>query len=199
MALFRKSRNKKPERHELLEIPIGSMIELSDSVTFEMSDAPTRTFELVERKKYEGDVMLRYMYILEDDGEQVVLGVDRVGGTDEYELSRWIIDDEEEVEDTEEADDVLGDNITLHYPDPEDDEAEIDVEYVRQESVQVTMTVVNDEEMNEYDAELYEYTNEDDGLMSVELCGTWLTFYVGQFIARTDVQIYPAEEEAEYI
>ena len=204
MALFRKSKNKKPERHELLEIPIGSMIELSDPITFEMSDAPTRTFELIERKKYEGDAMLRYMYILEDDDEQVALGVDRVGSADEYELSRWIIDNEEELdeldlEDAEEAGGVLDHSITLYYPDPEDEDTEIDIEYVRQEIVPVNMTVVNDEEMNEYDAELHEYTNEDDGLMSVELCGTWLTFYVGESIAQTDVQIYPAEEEPEYI
>lgn len=203
MALFRKSKNKKPERHELVEIPIGSMIELSDPITFKMSDTPTRTFELIERKKYEADGMLRYMYLLEDDDEQVVLGVDRVGSTDEYELSRWIIDnedelDEEDLEDAEGAGGVLDHSITLYYEDEGEDE-EIEVEYVRQEIVPVNMTVVDDEEMNEYDAELHEYTTEDEGLMSVELCGTLLTFYVGDPIAQTDVQIYPAEEEPEYI
>ena len=199
MALFRKSKNKKPERHELVEIPIGSMIELSDPITFQISDTPTRTFELIERKKYEGDGILRYMYRLEDDEEEVVLGVDRVGGADEYELSRWIIDTQEELdeEDLEEASGVIDHTITLYYED--EDEDEIEVEYVRQEIVPVNMTVVDDEQMNEYDAELHEYTNEDDGLMSVELCGTWLTFYVGESIAQTDVQIYPAEEDPEYI
>ena len=55
MALFRrKSRDAKPKRHELLDIPLGSMIELSDQTTFEISDAASRTFELTERKKYEG-------------------------------------------------------------------------------------------------------------------------------------------------
>ena len=201
MALFRKSKNKKPERHELVEIPIGSMIELSDPITFQISDTPTRTFELIERKKYEGDGILRYMYRLEDDEEEVVLGVDRVGGADEYELSRWIIDTQEELdeEDLEEASGVIDHTITLYYEDEDEDEDEIEVEYVRQEIVPVNMTVVDDEQMNEYDAELHEYTNEDDGLMSVELCGTWLTFYVGESIAQTDVQIYPAEEDPEYI
>ena len=28
---------------------------------------------------------------------------------------------------------ILPDTITLHYPDPDDEDAEIDVEYVRQE------------------------------------------------------------------
>ena len=93
----------------------------------------------------------------------------------------------------------LPDCITLHYPDPEDEDAEIEVEYVRQEIVPATMTVVNSQELNEYDAQLHEYTNEDDGMMSVELCGNWLTFYVGQLISRSDVEIYPAEEEEGYI
>lgn len=193
MALFGRSKEKKPRRHELLDIPIGSMIELSDPITFETSEAVSRTFELIERKKYEGRALLRYMYLLEDEDDQVVLGIDRIGNTDEYELSRWIIDSEEEL------DEELPDSITLHYPDPDDDEEEIAVEYVKQEVTSATMTVVNSQELNEYDAELHEYTNEDGGLMSVELCGDWLTFYVGQSISRSDVEIYPAEEEAEYI
>ena len=89
---------KKPERHELVEIPIGSMIELSDPITFETSDTPSRTFELIERKKYEGESLMRYMYLLKDRDEVVVLGVDQIGGTDEFEVSRWIIDSEEELD-----------------------------------------------------------------------------------------------------
>ena len=76
---------------------------------------------------------------------------------------------------------------------------EISVEYSRQEIVPAEMTVVNAQELEEYDAELHEYTNEDEGMMSVELCGDWLTFYVGGVISRGDVNIYPAEEEEEYI
>ena len=191
MALFRrKSRDEKPKRHELLDIPLGSMIELSDSITFEISDAASRTFELTERKKYEGNSLLRYMYRLEDEDEVVVLGVDRVGGTNEYE----IIDGEEELEED------LPDVITLHYPDPDDEEAEIAVEYVRQEIAPAEMTVANLLEMETFEAELHEYTSEDDEMMSVELVGNWLTFYVGESISLSDVNIYPAEdEEEEYI
>ena len=192
MALFRrKSRDEKPKRHELLDIPLGSMIELSDPITFEISEAASRTFELTERKKYEGSSLLRYMYRLEDEDEVVVLGVDRVGSTNEYELSRWIIDGEEELGED------LPDTITLHYPDPDDQDAEISAEYVRQEIVTAEMAVVNLLEMETFDAELHEYTNEDDEMMSVELVGNWLTFYVGDSISLSDVNIYPAEDDEE--
>lgn len=194
MALFgRKLREKKTERHELLDIPIGSMIELSDPITFETSEATSRTFELTQRKMYDGRGLLRYMYLLEDGDDVVVLGVDRVGNTDEYEITRWIIDSEEELGEE------LPDSITLHYPDTDDDDMEISVEYMRQEIVPGEMTVVNAQELEEYDVEMHEYTNEDKGLMSVELCGDWLTFYVGGVISRGDVNIYPAEAEEEYI
>lgn len=192
MGLFRrKPRDTKPKRHELLDIPLGSMIELSDSITFEMSEAASLTFELTERKKYAGNSLLRYMYRLEAEDEVVILGVDRVGNTTEYEISRWIIDGEEELSED------LPDEITLHYPDPDDDEVEISVEYVRQEIVPAEMTVVNLLEMETFDAELHEYISEDDEMMSVELVGNWLTFYVGESISLSDVNIYPAEDDEE--
>ncbi len=167
------------------------MIELSDTITFEISDAASRTFELTERKKYEGSSLLRYMYRLEDEDEVVILGVDRVGGTNEYEISRWIIDGEDEL-----AED-LPDTIILHYPDPDDEDAEISVEYVRQEIIPAKMTVVNILEMETFDTELHEYASEDDEMMSVELVGNWLTFYVGESISLSDVNIYPAEDDEE--
>ena len=192
MGLFRrKSREEKPKRHELLDIPLGSMIELSDPITFEISDAASRTFELTERKKYEGQSLLRYMYRLEDEDEVVVLGVDQIGGTNEYEISRWIIDGEEELSDD------LPDIITLHYPDPDDEDAEISVEYARQEIVPAELTIVNLLEMETFDAKLHEYTTEDDEMMSVELVGNWLTFYVGESISLSEVNIYPAEDDEE--
>jgi hypothetical protein len=233
MGLFaRKRKTQKPERHELVEIPIGSMIELSDPITFETSDTPSRTFELIERKKYEGESLMRYMYLLKDRDEVVVLGVDQIGGTDEFEVSRWIIDSEEELDsgssDPEEMEDEedyyfedddydssdliveeavdgsessadLPDSITLHYPDPDDEDMEILVEYVRQTITPAKMTVVNAQTLDEYDVELHEYANEDEELMCVEHCGNWLTFYVGALISQPDVNVYPAEEEAEYI
>ncbi len=193
MALLgRKSRAQKPKRHELLDIPIGSMIEISDAITFETSETGARTFEVTERKKYESSSLLRYMYLLEDEGEEVVLGVDRIGNTNTYEISRWIIDSEEELGED------LPDSITLNYPHPDDEEQEI-IKYVRQEIVLAKMTLVNLVEWVEYDVELHEYTNADQGLMSVEICGNWLTFYVGGLISLSDVSIFPAEEDEEYL
>ena len=194
MALWgRKTRAQKPKRHELLDIPIGSMIELSDAIAFETSETGARTFEVTERKKYESSGLLRYMYLLEDEGEEVVLGVDRIGNTNTYEISRWIIDSEEELGED------LPDSITLNYPHPDDEEQEIALKYVRQEIVLAKMTLVNPAEWVEYDVELHEYTNADQGLMSVEICGNWLTFYVGGLISLSDVSIFPAEEEGEYV
>ena len=235
MGLFaRKRKTKQPERHELVEIPIGSMIELTDPITFEASDTPSRTFELIERKKYEGEGLLRFMYTLKDRDEIVIMGVDQIGGTDEYEVSRWIIDSEEEIdsdsadpgeiEDEEEDDyyfddddydssDVfdedtvddsgsgsdLPDSITLHYTDPDDDDMEFSVEYVRQVITPAKMTVASAQTLDEYDVELHEYANQDENLMCVEHCGNWLTFYVGELISKSDVNVFPAEDEAEYI
>ena len=135
--------------------------------------------------------LLRYLYRLEDEDDVVILGVDRVGNTNEYEISRWIIDGEEELSQD------LPDTITLHYPDPDDEAEEISVEYERQEIVPAEMTVVNLLEMETFEAELHEYTSEDDEMMSVELVGHWLTFYVGESISLSDVNIYPAEDDEE--
>jgi len=193
MALFGRSKQKKPQRHELCDIPIGSMIELSDTAAFEISDTGSQTLELVERKKYTGTNFLRYMYKLVDNDEEVVLGVDKIPDRDEYEIARFIIDSEDEL--TEELPDV----ITLHYDDPENEDEAIEVEFVRDEIIKAQMTVVDAQQLEEYDVELHEYAAENGTLMSVELCGDWLTFYVGNLIRRGEVDIFPAEEEAEYI
>ncbi len=234
MGLFaRKRKTQQPNRHELVEIPIGSMIELTDPTTFETSDTPSRTFELIERKKYEGEGLMRFMYTLKDGNEVVILGVDQIGGTDEFEVTRWIIDSEEEIDngggspededddedeyyfDDDDDDDAgfiidegggdsessadLPDSITLHYTDPDDEDLEFSVEYLRQVVTPANMTVANLKTLEEYDVELHDYNAEEGGLMCVEHCGNWLTFYVGELISQSDVNVYPAEEEAEYI
>lgn len=235
MGLFaRKRKTQQPDRHELVEIPIGSMIELTDPTTFETSDTPSRTFELIERKKYEGEGLMRFMYTLKDGDEVVILGVDQIGGTDEFEVTRWIIDSEEQIDngggspededddedehyfdddddyddedfiidesggDTESSAD-LPDSITLHYTDPDDEDMEFSVEYIRQVATAANMTVANLKTLEEYDVELHDYNADGGGLMCIEHCGNWLTFYVGELISQSDVNVYPAEEEAEYI
>ena len=180
---------KKPERHELVDIPIDSMIELSDIITYEETGDTSHAFKLVTRKKYEGESLRRYMYHVRDADEEVVLGVDHVAGTtDEYEISRWIVDDECELADP------LPDYMTLYFPDPENEEEDIAVEYSRQDIVPATLTVTDAEGEEKFDVELHEYASDNDDFMSIELCGDWLTFYTGVLITRSDIEIYPAME-----
>lgn len=179
--------SKKPVRHELVDIPIESMIELSDIITYEETGDTSRAFKLVTRKKYEGEALRRYMYHIRDAEEEVVIGVDHVAGTrEEYEISRWIVDDECELGDP------LPDMMTLYFPDPENEQSDIAVEYNRQEVISATLTVTDVEGEQKFEVELHEYVAGDDEFMSIELRGDWLTFYVGTMITRSDIEIYPA-------
>ena len=179
--------SKKPVRHELVDIPIESMIELSDIITYEETGDTSRAFKLVTRKKYEGKALRRYMYHIRDAEEEVVIGVDHVAGTrEEYEISRWIVDDECELGDP------LPDMMTLYFPDPENEQSDIAVEYNRQEVISATLIVTDVEGEQKFEVELHEYVAGDDEFMSIELCGDWLTFYVGTMITRSDIEIYPA-------
>ena len=191
-ALFGKKKEtepKKPERHELVDIPIDSMIELSDITTYEETGDTSRAFKLVTRKKYEGDSLRRYMYHIRDAEEEVVVGVDHIPGTkDEYEISRWIVDDECELGDP------LPDAMTLYYPDPDNEDEDIAVEYSRQDIVNATLTVRDAKGEEKFEVELHEYASGEDDFMSIELCGDWLTFYTGVLITRSDIEIYPAME-----
>ena len=181
--------SKKPERHELVDIPIDSMIELSDIITYEETGDTSHAFKLVTRKKFEGDALRRYMYHIRDAEEKVVLGVDHVAGTkDEYEISRWIVDDECELGDP------LPEQMTLYFPDPDNENEDIALEYSRQEVIRATLTVTNAEGEEKFEAELHEYVAGDGEFMSIELCGNWLTFYVGTMITGSDIEIYPALE-----
>ena len=179
--------SKKPERHELVDIPIDSMIELSDIITYEETGDTSHAFKLVTRKKYEGGALRRYMYHIRDAEEEVVLGVDHVAGTkDEYEISRWIVDDECELGDP------LPEQMTLYFPDSDNENEDIAVEYSRQEVIRATLTVTNAEGEGKFEVELHEYVAGEDEFMSIELCGDWLTFYAGTMITGSDIEIYPA-------
>ena len=82
--------------------------------------------------------------------------------------------------------------MTLYFPDPDDEQGDIAVEYSRQDVVPATLTVTNPEGEEKFEVELHEYIAGDDSFMSIELCGDWLTFYVGTMISRSDIEIYPA-------
>ena len=178
---------KKPERHELVDIPINSIIELSDITTYQNTGDTSHAFTLSTRKKYDGDGLLRYMYHVQDVEGELVVGVDHIAGTkDEYETSRWIVDGEQELGDP------LPDEMTFYYPDPDSEDEEIAIVYNRQEIVSAKLTVTDAQRQEEFAAELHEYISDNEELMSIELCGDWLTFYVGSLISRSDIEIYPA-------
>ncbi len=190
-SLFGKEKTadkKKPERHELVDIPINSIIELSDITTYEETGDTSHAFKLVLAKKYVGDGLLRYMYHIQDVESELVVGVDHIAGTkDEYEISRWIIDGEQDLSDP------LPDTMTLYYPPPDDEDQEIAVEFTRHEVIAATLTVTSPQgQPEEFTIELHEYATEEEELMCIEVCGTWLTFYVGTLITRSDIEIYPA-------
>ena len=191
-SLFGKRKNsesKKPERHELVDIPIDSMIELSDIITYEETGDTSHAFKLVTRKRYEGDSLRRYMYHIRDAEEDVVIGVDHVAGTkEEYEVSRWIVDDECELGDP------LPEHMTLYFSDPDNENEDVAVEYSRQDIIPATLTVTDAKGEEKFDVELHEYASSEDAFMSIELCGDWLTFYTGVLISQSDIEIYPAME-----
>ena len=191
MKLFkRKKEENKPQRHELCDIPVGSMIELSDTTTFALEEKTAQTFEIKAYKKYEAEGFLRYMYQLVND-EEVILGVNMDPGTGEYELARFVIDSEEEFTEP------LGDTIVMEFDDPENEGETIEVEYRRDDIINTKMTVVTEEGSEEYnDVELQEYSADDGTILSVELWESWFTFYIGELIDRADVNVFPMELEA---
>jgi len=192
MQLFKRKKDKdKPQRHELHDVPIGSMIELSDTTTFALEEESTQTFELRAYKKYEAECFLRYMYQLVND-EEVILGVNADPSTGEYELARFVINSEEEFTEP------LGDTIVMEFDDPENEGETVQIEYIRDDIINTKMTVVTADGSEEYhDVELQEYTAEDGTLLSVELWESWFTFYIGEIIERADVNVFPMEPEEE--
>ena len=192
MQLFKRKKEKdKPQRHELYDIPIGSMIELSDTTTFALEEKATQTFELKAYKKYETEDFLRYMYQLVND-EEIILGVNVDSSTGEHELARFVLDSEEEFTEP------LGDTIVMEFDDPENEGETVQMEYVRNDIINAKMTVVTADGSEEhYDVELQEYSAEDGTFLSVELWESWFSFYLGEPIERADVNIFPMEPKKE--
>lgn len=187
MRLF-KRREHKPQRSELYDIPIGSMIELSDITTFALEEETSQTYEVTAYKKYEAENFLRYMYRLVND-EEVILGVDTDPNTGECELARFVIDSEEEFTEP------LGDTIVMEFDDPENSGRTIPVDYVRNNIINTKMTTVTSSGPEEYyDVELQDYVAEDGTLLMVEIWDSFLTFYLGEPIERASVNVFPLEE-----
>jgi len=191
MRLFKRKKEKSARRHELCDIPIGSMIELSDTTTFALEEKETQTFELKAYKKYEAQGLLRYMYQLVND-EEVIFGVNMDPDTGEYDLGRFVIDSEEEFTEP------LGDSIVIEFDDPENEDEAVEVEYVRNDIINTKMTIISPDGSEEYhDVELHDYSADDGTILSVELWESWFTFYLGETIERADVNVFPVEPEEE--
>jgi hypothetical protein len=186
MRLFKKKKEDEPksQQNELFDIPVGSMIELSDMATFNLEEKTSQTFELKAYKKYEADGFLRYMYDIMDE-EEIILGVDVDLATGECNLVRFVIDSEEEF--TE----ALGDTIMMEFEDPENEDKTISVEYNRFSTINTKMTIVSADDTEEYyDVELQDFSSDDGSVLMAELSESYFTFYIGEPIERENVNIF---------
>ena len=187
MRLFKRKKEEKFEpKNEFFDIPVGSMVELSDMATFNLEDKTTQSFEVKAYKKYEADGFLRYMYDM-IDGEEIILGVDaEPGGSGDVQVARFVIDSEEEFTEP------LGDTIVMDFEDPENEGETISVEYYRDGIINTKMTAVNADGSEEYfDIELQDYSSEDGSILMVELWESYFTFYLGDPIEKGNVNVFP--------
>lgn len=191
MKLFkRKKEEGKNQRSELCDIPIGSMVELTDLTTFVLEEEATPTFELIEYKKYEADRFLRYMYHLISNDDEVILGVDVDVALNEYNVARFVIDSEEEFTEP------LGDTIVMEFEDPENNGEIVPVRYERNNIVNTKMTIVTSEGLEEYeDVEIQDYSAEDGTILMVELWDSIFTFFIGESMERSSVNVFPMEKK----
>jgi hypothetical protein len=186
MRLFKRKKEEKfVPKNEFFDIPVGSMIELSDMATFNLEDKTSESFEVKGYKKYEAKGFLRYMYDLVD-GEEIILCVDAEPGAEDFMVARFVINSEEKLTEP------LGDTIVMDFEDPENNGEIIKVEYYRESIVSTTMTAVNAEGSEEYyDIELQDYSSEDGSILMVELWESYFTFYVGDPIEKGNVNVFP--------
>jgi hypothetical protein len=186
MRLFKRKKEEKFEpKNEFFDIPVGSMIELSDMATFNLEDKITQNFEVKGYKKYEAKGFLRYMYDL-IDGEEIILGVDAEPGAEDFLVARFVISSEEKLTEP------LGDTIVMDFEDPENNGEIIKVEYYRESIVSTTMTTVNADGSEEYyDIELQDYSSEDGSILMVELWESYFTFYLGDPLEKGNVNVFP--------
>jgi len=165
MRLFRRKKENESNtpKNELIDIPVGSMIELSDMATFNLEEKTTQTFELKAYKKYEADGFLRYVYDLMD-GEEIFLGVDFNTATDECNIVRFVMDSEEEFVD------ALDDTIEMNFEDPEEEGKTFTIEYNRFNVVNTKMTLVSPDGSEEHDdIELQDFEEDEGSILMVEL------------------------------
>ncbi len=188
----RKKEEGKIQKNELCDIPIGSMVELTDLTTFALEEDIAPTFELIEYKKYEADHFLRYIYHLVSNDDEVILGVDVDTALNEYDVARFVIDSEEEFIEP------LGDTIVMEFEDPENNGETVPVKYKRNNIVNTKMTIVTSEGLEEYeDVEIQDYSAEDGTILMVELWDSIFTFFLGESMERSSVNVFPMNRRKE--
>ena len=191
MRLFKRKKKDEPKtpKNELMDIPVGSMIELSDMATFNLEEKTTQTFELKAYKKYEADGFLRYVYDLMD-GEEIFLGVDFDTATDECNIIRFVMDSEEEFVE------ALEDTIEMNFEDPEKEGETFTVEYSRFNVANTKMTLVSPDGSEEHhDIELQDFEENEGSILMVELWDDWFTFYVGEPLETGNVNVFRIESD----
>ena len=86
-------------------------------------------------------------------------------------------------------------SIMMEFDDPEDENQTVEVEYIRDDIINTTMTIVTtDGEEEHLGVELQDYSADDGTLMLAELWESFFTFYLGEPIERGDVNVFPMEE-----
>ena len=186
MRLFK--RERKAPKNPLEDIPIGSMVDLTDTTTFALTERVSQTFEVKAVRRYENRGFKRWLYLLQND-EEVILGVEKVG-EDEFELARFVLEGEEEL------DEPLPERIVMEFENPQTGEVE-KVEYERRGIIEARMTYIEPDVEEIYEVELHDYLAEDGSILMAEICEDWVTYFLGEPISPNDVTVYPRDLEDE--
>jgi len=191
VALFDRFRRPKPERKdELIGIQLGSIVELRDSYTIENSpDHDPVSYTVTERRTYSSPDLRRYVYKLEQSGsETVFLAVDEDLENDEVTAGRFVLDNEHDTED--DPPDVM----TLEFDAGGAEEFQLTFDSP------VELAVRTENREIKYDAKIFDYESEEGAVLLIERCGGHAMQFLGCGIDRSDVYVYPSEEdEGKYI
>ena len=189
MGILDRLRRKRPDpEDELLNIPLGSIVELRDPNTIENSaDHDPVSYTVTERRSIVAADLRRLMYKLELGEETVFLAVDEDPDNSEVTVGRFVVDNEHETEEEP------PESITLEF-----DGASEEFQLTFQTAVELAVRAENRE--TTYDAKIYDYESQEGVVLLIERCGSWATDFLGYAIDRTDAIVYPSDEdEGKYI
>jgi len=191
VGLFDRFRRPRPQpKDELIGIRLGSIVELRDPYTIENSPGHDPvSYTVTERRTYSSPDLRRYIYKLEESGsETVFLAVDEDLENDEVTAGRFVLDNEHESEDDP------PDVITLEFDAGDAEEFHLTF------NSPVELTVRTENREIKYDAKIFDYESEEGTVLLIERCGGYAMQFLGYGIDRSDVYVYPSEEdEGKYI